>query len=597
LGQYQGYSEALYDGYQRSSQYLALDDGTRLAYDLYQPTKDGVPADEPLPTLFKYTPYLRTFTIFDEDGNFLLDELYDLAWYEKVMLHLRYKFSDQGHLMDTVFNTEWLKSLLEHGYAVIVVERPGTGASFGVMDPSFEVGADQADKILDWIAAQDWCDGNIGMFGDSWQAMIQFAAASTGNPNLKAIFPISSSLDSYSVFSWSTGALESMATPIDGDESGEILSQARSERSGATVGEKSAEIMRKYPFRDSMTSDGDNVWEGDYALYPFIDRINRAGLPIYMTNGWYDLFTGDMFRWYANLSVPRRLIVRPLDHSEVEGNAADLEFGVEAHRWFDYWLKGIENGIMDEPPIHYFTIGAKKQNAWQTSDQWPLANREQIRFYLGEGKSGSIESVNDGLLSTTAPATSGVQDVYHLDYSTTSGEHSRWGAVLSDSDYPNMQANDQKALTYSTMSLETNLEVTGHPVIHLWLSTEAPDLDVFVYLEEVDNKGNSTYITEGNLRASHRALGAAPYENLGLPFHSHFESDLQPIPVGKTFEMVFDLLPTSYQFQEGNRIRITVAFADAGNFDSPILDPLPTIKLVRNPVYPSYLELPVIVIP
>jgi putative CocE/NonD family hydrolase len=363
------------------------------------------------------------------------------------------------------------------------------------------------------------------------------------------------------------------------------------------VGEKSAEIMRKYPFRDSMTSDGDNVWEGDYALYPFIDRINRAGLPIYMTNGWYDLFTGDMFRWYANLSVPRRLIVRPLDHSEVEGNAADLEFGVEAHRWFDYWLKGIENGIMDEPPIHYFTIGAKNQNAWQTSDQWPLANREQTRFYLGEGKSGSIESVNDGLLSTTAPATSGAKDVYRLDYSTTSGEHSRWGAVLSDSNYPNMQANDQKALTYTTRSLETNLEVTGHPVIHLWLSTEAPDLDVFVYLEEVDNKGNSTYITEGNLRASHRALGAAPYENLGLPFHSHFESDLQPIPAGKTFEMVFDLLPTSYQFQEGNRIRITVAFADAGNFDTPILDPLPTIKLVRNPVYPSYLELPVIVIP
>lgn len=141
FGQYQGYSEALYDGYQRSSQYLSLSDGTRLAYDLYLPTKDNATADEPLPTLFKYTPYLRTFTIFDADGNFLLEELYDLAWYEKAMLHLRYKISDQGHLMDAVFNTAWLKTLLEHGYAVIVVERPGTGASFGVMDPSFEVGA------------------------------------------------------------------------------------------------------------------------------------------------------------------------------------------------------------------------------------------------------------------------------------------------------------------------------------------------------------------------------------------------------------------------------------------------------------------------
>ena len=82
----QGYSEARYDGYQRSSQYLVLGDGTRLAYDLYLPTKDGDPTDKPLPTLFKYTPYLRTFTIFNLDVNFLLSVLYDLAWYEKAML-------------------------------------------------------------------------------------------------------------------------------------------------------------------------------------------------------------------------------------------------------------------------------------------------------------------------------------------------------------------------------------------------------------------------------------------------------------------------------------------------------------------------------
>jgi predicted acyl esterase len=89
--------------------------------------------------------------------------------------------SDQGHLMDAVFNTQWLENLLHCGYAVIVVQRPGTGASFGRMDPSFEVGVRQADEILDWIAAQAWCDGTMGIFGDSWQAMIQFAAASTGN--------------------------------------------------------------------------------------------------------------------------------------------------------------------------------------------------------------------------------------------------------------------------------------------------------------------------------------------------------------------------------------------------------------------------------
>jgi putative CocE/NonD family hydrolase len=609
FGQYQGYAEAIYDGYERRSQYLALDDGTRLAYDLLLPTKDGVPADEPLPALFKYTPYLRTFTIYDADGNFLLGELRDLKWYQKAMLRVRYKISDQGHLMDAVFNTGWLKPMLHHGYAVIVVERPGTGASFGIMDPSFEVGAEQADDILDWIAAQDWCDGNIGMYGDSWQAMIQFAAASTGNPHLKAILPVSSSLDSYSavnyrggvyndtfntLFSRSTGALEALATPVDGDEDGVLLAQARAGRSGSTVGEKSAEVMRQYPFHDSTSADGENVWEGDFALYPFIDRINKVGVPIYMTNGWYDLFTSDMFLWYANLTVPRRLVIRPFDHSEVGGDASDLDFGVEAHRWFDYWLKGIDNGIMEEPSITYYTIGAPKKDAWQTSDPWPLSNQEQTRFYFDKGESGSVASANDGFLNVEPPAAATTHDTYTVDYSTTSGRNSRWGAVLSASDYPNMRANDEKALTYTTPPLETNVEVTGHPIVHLWLVTDAPDLDVFVYLEEVDGKGNSTYISEGNLRASHRALSAAPYDNLGLPHHRHYESDLEPIPAGEPFELIFDLLSTSYLFRAGNRIRVTIAFADADNFDTPILDPAPEVRLLRDAPHASLVELPIV---
>jgi putative CocE/NonD family hydrolase len=609
FGQYQGYSGAIYDGYERRSSYLTLDDGTRLAYDLLLPTNDGLAAEAPLPALFRYTPYLRIFTIFDADGNLLLDDLYELKWYEKAMLRLRHKISDQGHLMDAVFNTEWLKEMLHHGYAVIVVERPWTGASFGCMDPSFEVGAAQADEILDWIAAQDWCDGNIGMFGDSWQAMIQFAAASTGNAHLKAIFPVSSSLDSYSavnyrggvyngtfntLFSWSTGALEALVTPVDGDEKGLLLAQARAERSGATVGEKSAEVMKKYPFHDSTTADGENVWEGDFALYPFIDRINEAGVPIYMTNGWYDLFTSDMFLWYANLTVPRRLVVRPLDHSQVDGDAFDLDFGAEAHRWFDFWLKGIDNGIMDEPAITYYTTGVPKKDAWRTSDQWPLSNGREMRLYFEEGQSGTVASANDGYLGTEVPAAPTAHDVYTVDYSTTSGEHSRWGAVLSASDYPNMRANDEKALTYTTPPLESDTEITGHPIADLWLATAAPDLDVFVYLEEVDVKGNSTYITEGNLRASHRALGTAPYDNLCLPHHCHYERDLAPIPAGEPFELVFDLLATSHRFQAGNRIRMTVAFADAGNFHTPILDPPPQIRLLKDASHVSFVELPIV---
>ena len=226
FGEYQGYSEAVYDGNERRSEYLTLSNGTRLAYDLILPTKKGIPANKPLPVLFKYTPYLRTFTIFDQDGKNIIAGLFNLGWKERAYLRVRYWFAKRGNLMDPVFRTKYLENMLKHGYAVIVVERPGTGASFGVMNGSFEVGAKEVNEILNWIAAQGWCNGNIGMYGDSFQAMIQFAAAATGNPHLKALFPTSSGFDLYSsvsypggvynktfasFFSWSTSFLESSA--------------------------------------------------------------------------------------------------------------------------------------------------------------------------------------------------------------------------------------------------------------------------------------------------------------------------------------------------------------------------------------------------
>jgi putative CocE/NonD family hydrolase len=315
-----------------------------------------------------------------------------------------------------------------------------------------------------------------------------------------------------------------------------------------------------------------------------------------MTTGWFDLFSGagEMFLWYANLTVPRRLLVRPLDHSGVEKDQFDLDYGVEALRWFDYWLKGINNGIMNEPPIYYYVMGAEKKDSWRTSDCWPLAKQKLTPFYFGEGKTGSVASVNDGFLRPEPPGNKDAADAYTVDYSTTSGKYSRWYAVNWPRNYPNMQPNDQKALTYTTPPLEADMEVTGHPEAHLWLATEAPDLDAFIYLEEVDGTGRSTYITEGTLRASHRKLSRAPYNNLGLPFPSHYQSDLAPIRPGQPVELVFSLLSTSYRFPKGSRIRISVAFADADNFETPVIDPSPTLHLLRDKNHPSFVQLPVV---
>jgi len=608
FGKYQGYSEAIYDGNKRISDYLTLSNGTRLAYDLILPTKNGVLASEPLPVLFKYTPYLRTFTIFDKDGKNLITFFVDLKWYEKAMLRIRYWLYDRGHLMDPLMRTKWLGNMVKHGYAVIVVERPGTGASFGIANKqSMEAVASEENEILDWIASQAWCNGNIGMYGESQQAWCQFAAASTGNPHLKAIFPASSQLEIYEALEYRGGVynkafnsffarvvpyLENLATPVDSDKDGALLAQARKERSGSVDAKTMATVAAKYPFRDSILPNGKFLWKV-MALYPFIERINRSGIPIYMTTGWYDIFLGDMFLWYDNLTVPKRLTVRPLDHSGMDATQFDLDYAAEARRWFDRCLKGIDNGIMEEPPIHYYVMGVPKKEAWQTSNQWPLEKQKLERFHFDKGKTGSITSVNDGFLTTESPTAPDAFDVYTVDYTTTSGKKSRWVAVEEAHDYPDMRANDEKALTYTTSPLETDVEVTGHPVVHLWISTDAPDLDVFVYLEEVDRSGKSTYITEGDLRASHRKLCQAPFNNLGLPYHSHYQSDSAPIPAGEPVELALSLLPTSHRFHKGSRIRITVVCADADNFNTPVIDPAPKLQLLRGMNHASFIQLPI----
>lgn len=602
LGKYSGYDEKRFNGSQRISDYLSLSDGTRLAYDLILPTHNGKPATEPMPVLFKYTPYLRTFTIFDKDGKNIIADLFRLGWKEKAMLRVRYWLYGRGHLMDPLFRTKWLENMIHHGYAVIVVERPGTGASFGKVSACFEDAAREADEILYWIARQPWCDGNIGMFGDSWQAQVQLAVAATGNPYLKAIMPVSTSIDNYSstvypggifsrafgeFFSWSTGFLDSaVITPVDNDPHGVLLAQARAERGSETVGNKSLEVMQSFPYRDAVTENGVRLWEADFALYPFVERINQAGVPVYLVNGWYDLFTRDMFQLYASLSVPRRLLVRPLDHSQIDTNQFDLDYHAEVKRWFDYWLKGIDNGIMDEAPIHYYIMNAESETAWRAAWVWPLPDTYSLPYSFDAGKSGSIISCNDGRLIQGVSQTVGA-DTCLVDYTTTSGDKTRWAAINWPHIYPDMTANDAKTFTYTSPILEKPLIVVGHPIVTIWLQTTAPDLDVFVYMEEVTPDGVSKYITEGALRATHRALGRAPYPSMGLPFHSFYQSEMLTIPLEEPFELIIDLLPSAYQFSADSRIRITIAFADEGNFDTPALYPVPKVTLFCDAAKPS----------
>jgi putative CocE/NonD family hydrolase len=203
--------------------------------------------------------------------------------------------------------------------------------------------------------------------------------------------------------------------------------------------------------------------------------------------------------------------------------------------------------------------------------------------------------MNDGLLSTESSERSSGRDDYTVDYSTTTGKATRWtNGHGGDFGYPDMSSNDSKALTYTTMPLKKNTEVTGHPVVHLWVTSTAEDGDFFVYLEETDAEDYSHYLAEGVLRATHRALTKPPFEYMGLPYHRSFERDQQPLPKNTPVELVFDLTPVSNIFNKGQRIRVTVACGDRDNYLTPELSPPPTVSIHRNTKHASYITLPII---
>ena len=347
------------------------------------------------------------------------------------------------------------------------------------------------------------------------------------------------------------------------------------------------------PYRDSRDPDLKivNMPYAEWSPCTYRKEISESGVAVCIMSGWYDLWPRDALTWFSNLDNPRRIIIGPWAHTYSSG----IDLAQEHLRWYDYWLKGIDNGVMKEAPIVYYTMGAQPGKEWRTAERWPLPNEKRVKFHMAGGPSGSVTSVNDGLLRPEPPAKGAAPDVYTVNYSCTSGLTTRWangyGAQFF---YGNMTPNDIKGLTYTTAPLAAEVEVTGHPEVHLWVSSSAKDGDFFVYLEEVDAKGFSTYITEGLLRASHRAVATSPQTKLALPYHPSTTAGVADLPADAPVELVFDLHPTSNIFDKGNRIRITVTCADRENAWTPQLSPAPVVKLFRDADHASYIILPVI---
>jgi putative CocE/NonD family hydrolase len=579
FGEYSGYSEERYDSWVRSSEYVTMRDGIKLAVDILRPAVNGRVAQEPLPVVWSHTRYRRASL---QDGEIISS---GAAAYNQ--------------------------PLIKHGYVFAVADVRGSGASFGGWNGIFaEEETQDAYEITEWLASQPWCDGNVGMSGGSYLGITQLMAASRKPPHLKALFPIVALFDIYDISyhggvffddflrTWSalTEQLDTApgVAPVDADRDGTLLAAAIADHGSSRP---LIDIFGPLKYRDSTDEFSGARPYQQWHPAAFVGEINESAIPMYLWCGWFDSFTRDGFLMYQNFTAPRKIVMGAWSHSPRDPDIAGEEFGlaaVEQLRWFDYWLKGIDNGIMEEPPIRYHAMRGVKNNEWRISQQWPLPEAAPTPYYFHGGPSGSVESVNDGLLTTARPGGSAA-DEYTVDYTTTSGESTRWdNAVGGSFGYGDMSANDRKGLTYTSEPLAADLEVTGHPTITLWAASTAADADFFAFLEEVDLEGVSHYISEGTLRASHRALHDPPYHNLGLPYHRSFQADVQELTPGEPVELLFELQPTSNIFDAGHRIRITLTCADKDNAATPVISPAPKVTVHRGASRASFISLPVV---
>jgi putative CocE/NonD family hydrolase len=575
FGKYVGYSQPFYDEWIRTSRYIEMSDGVKLAMDIIRPAKEGTPVAQPMPVIWNYYLYVRA-------------EI------------------QEGKVVSMIDISETLQNLVKHGYIIVVVDARGKGASYGRnFDPVTQEEGEYGYEITEWLAAQPWCNGNVGMFGHSYSANMHFMIAAHAPPHLKAIFPSMGTFDIYQLLypggicrkvifdevttSFRAQETETSVAPVDEDDKGDMLAEAKKDHEDNVmpIG------LMQLPYRDSEEGEL-KPWTLNNPM-THVQAVSESGVAVYQWTGWFDAYARDAWQWFVNLKNPQKITCGPwahTDHDPIKKEERYRLYATEMLRWFDYWLKGIDNGIMDEPRINYAIMDEADKWSWHNASRWPPPEVETVEYYFSKGKSASVNSINDGLLLTNCREEYEGEDIYQVNYTTTVGEFKGPRCPNRGLEDPDMYPNDVKGLTYTAPPLDDDIMVIGHPVITIYIKSTARDGNFYAYLEEVDPDGYSHYITDGLLRASRRAEAAPPFNNMGLPFHTHSAEDTQPIPEDEIIKLAFDMMPTANVFNKGHRIRVTITCANAGWDELPSEEPA-TITLMRNARYPSRIQIPV----
>lgn len=348
------------------------------------------------------------------------------------------------------------------------------------------------------------------------------------------------------------------------------------------------QALHFYRDQSDMLTRAQSVGANNLAM--LAPQVRTAGAAVYNWGGWRDFATLDTVLWDANVQAPKKLMMGPWAHGPNDPDdrrerASGSLLRIEQLRWADYWLRGIDNGIMREPAV---TIGIWDEGdtfQWRTASRWPMPGTRSMWWSLGAAGTLDRSRQPDGVARFT------------VDYRSTTGERTRYHGVFGNGAhaFPDLDAHAKTgAIAFTTPPLTEEMVLAGSPVVNLEITASTPDANVHAYLERIGSDGKISMLTDGVIRASHRVLGRAPYRNLGLPYSDSRKAVVDATPAldaGRPVTVRFDLQPVAARFRVGSRIRLVITGADANSNLTIPYDPPTKIGIhVRG----SRIELPLI---
>jgi len=458
--------------------------------------------------------------------------------------------------------------IVEHGYATVTFDIRGTGSSGGCNTSIYSAPERQDGyDMIEWAAAQPWCNGSVGMWGISFGAVVAIQMAGAAPPHLKAVIARSGSDDPYWEWTNPGGSprpyiylnyapimAASNFSPPDPEEVGERWAELWAERLEGNVpwGVSFAEELADGPF-----------WR-ERAIRGRYDDVRCA---VFVVGGWADWYADPLLRIFEGLKVPKRALIGPWSHQWPDGGIPGprIDWLGEAVKWFDQWLKGVDTGVMDEPPVTVFvrefrrpaSVVAVEAGEFRCEADWPVPGVEARRMLLGD----AVLVPNTVLSGTRADGAQPGAAVPHASprsadrlecdarAGVSTGYHGGGPLNVNYAMAQDQRVDEHLSLVYTSAELAEDLEVAGRARAELFVAFETPVALVAVKVCDVAPDGTSALVARGVLNVAHRDAEAPPTE----------------VVPGEVYRIEVECLACAYRFAAGHRVRLCLAGADCLN--------------------------------